>query len=357
MQALSVAAPRFAVVHVPFGVATVAEPLLGRKSRNTSLFAAPTICVVSVPEVPATDVLDVVIARMQLPGVLVEVTVKETVPLPAVAEPLPAENVAPLPPGPVVTAVMLQLFAELESRLAVRTVELSLNTVLPFASWMTTLNVEVEVVSAAIGLRLQAPEVLADAPGAVVATIELQPVSEPPETETCALPVLVVVVAVTEATPFDGVTGFVQPWTMSVGVTSVKVRFGELALLTVLPFASLSVAVNTIVLLPFATVVVGLALQEICEAGPKTVIGAEAERPSELAALTEHGCVAEFVAVAAKRPALVTAPQPPVTDHVMVAPADAPLAVNCWVPPTGSEAEVGERVKPPVPEGVVLIWK
>jgi hypothetical protein len=51
------------------------------------------------------------------------------------------------------------------------------------------------------------------------------------------------------------------------------------------------------------------------------------------------------------------APQPPVTDHWTVEPAGAPVAVNCWVPPTGIAAEAGEIVRPPVAEGVVLIWK
>src|SRR5581483_288211 len=303
------------------------------------------------------DVSFVVIAMMQLPGVLVDVSVNETTPPAAVAEPLPAETLKPVPVEP---ALRVQTLAELESRVAVMTVELSLITVLPLASWMETVSADVDAVSAAIGLRLRLAPVLVAVPGAEVGTIALQPVTPVPETDTCALPVFVVVVAVTEATPADGeiVCGDPPFSVMRVGVLFVNVRAGELAFVTVLPFASLSVAVNTIVLLPFAMVEVGLAEQLTCVAGPKTLTGAEPVRPSELVAMTVQGCVAEFVAVAAKRPAEVIAPQPPVTDQLMVAPVPAPLAVNCWVPPTASEAEAGERVRPPVVEpGVVLTWK
>jgi hypothetical protein len=341
-------------MHVPLPAEAGAVAGLGSVLPIASLFGGPTMIVWSVPDVPAMDVLEVVIVRMQLPGVLVEVRVNATVPAAAVPLPLPAEKLVPVPVG---TAVMLQTFAELESRDAVRTVEVSLMTAFPLASWITTVYVEVDTVSAAIGLRLKDPAVFVAAPGAVVATIALQPVRLPevPETETWALPVAVVVVAVTDAVPLDGVTGFVQPAVMRVGVTFVKLSVGVLALVTVLPFASFNVAMKTMVLLPFATVVVGVAEHAICDAGPKTVTGATAVRPSELEATTLHGCVAEFVAVAAKRPALVIAPQPPVTDQLMVAPAEAPLAVNCCVPPTGSEADDGVSVRPPPAPGV-LFW-
>ena len=172
------------------------------------------------------------------------------------------------------------------------------------------------------------------------------------------LPAVRVVVPVTDATPDDGVSVCGLARVRVEGVSLLIVIVGELALLTVLPFASFNVNVKTIEALLFATADVGLAEQAICEAGPKTVTGAEPVRPSELVAMTVQGCVAEFVAVAAKRPAEVIAPQPPLTDQLMVAPADAPLAVNCCVPPTGSEAEAGEIVSPPpVAPGVVLIWK
>ena len=127
-------------------------------------------------------------------------------------------------------------------------------------------------------------------------------------------------------------------------------------LVTVLPFASLSVAVTVVVSAPLPVTVVGLAEQEICVAGPKTLIGAVAVEPPAVAT-TLHGWVAELVAVAAKRPEFVTAPHPPVTDQLTVEPVGAPVTVNCWVPPTGSDALDGERVIPPVAPGVVLIWK
>ena len=104
--------------------------------------------------------------------------------------------------------------------------------------------------------------------------------------------------------------------------------------------------------------VLGVTEQASCVAGPKTDTGAEPVRPSELVATTLHGWVAEFVAVAANRPEDVIAPQPPLTDQLMVAPEAAPLAVNCCVPPTGSEADGGVIVRPPVVDpGAVLIWK
>ena len=69
------------------------------------------------------------------------------------------------------------------------------------------------------------------------------------------MPVLCETVPVTEATPDDGVTVWLLPpvSVMSVGVSLLTVIAGELALPTVLPFASFRVKVNTTVLLPFAT--------------------------------------------------------------------------------------------------------
>ena len=88
---------------------------------------------------------------------------------------------------------------------------------------------------------MKAPEVFAAAPGAVDVATALQPVTPVPEAETCGLPVTVVTVAVTVAAPFAGVTGLVQFAVWSVGVTLLIVSCGELALVTVLPFASFSV--------------------------------------------------------------------------------------------------------------------
>lgn len=143
---------------------------------------------------------------------------------------------------------------------------------------------------------------------------------------------------------------------MSVGVLLLNEIEVPDAFVTVLPFASLSVAVTVVVSLPLPLTLVGFAEQATWVAGPKTLIGAVALEPPAVAT-TLHGWVAELVAVAAKRPAEVTAPQPPVTDQLTVAPAGAPFAVNCWVPPTGSDALAGERVMPPAAPGVVLIWK
>ena len=146
-----------------------------------SLFGAPTICVVSVADVPAIDELLVVMTMRQLPGVLVAWSVKATTPLAAVACPLPAEKLDPVPVG---TPVMLQMLAEPESRVAVSTVELSVKTVLPFASLILTVSVEVEIESAAIGFRLNDAVVFVAVPGEVVVAVALQPVRVPPETET-----------------------------------------------------------------------------------------------------------------------------------------------------------------------------
>jgi hypothetical protein len=101
----------------------------------------------------------------------------------------------------------------------------------------------------------------------------------------------------------------------------------ELSFATTLPFASTIDAVIVDEFWPVA-IDVGLAEQLIDAAAPNTVIPAEAELPPALAT-TLHGCVGEFVAVAANKPLLVTAPQPPVTVHVVVEPAGAPVTVNC----------------------------
>ena len=138
---------------------------------TTSLFGAPTICVVSVAVLPAIDVLLVVVASMQLPGVVVDLNVNVAAPDEAVAVALPL-GVWATP----FTAVMLQMLVLDESRVMVRTVVLSLTLVLPFASWTFTTSDEVETPSAAIGLVLKAEEVFAEVPGAVLVAMTLQPV-------------------------------------------------------------------------------------------------------------------------------------------------------------------------------------
>jgi hypothetical protein len=297
-------------------------------------------------------VLLVVVASRQLPGVEVAVKVKRTRPLTAVALPLPAENVTP---EPAVLPVIAQTFALPASRVTVMTVELSPMLRLPAASLMLTVRTEVETVSAAIGFGENEDAVADELPGAELATMTLQPVRVPDDADTWMFPAFVVVVAVVVATPLDAEVTPDGEIVAVVGVLLTKVT-AAFELVTVLPFASLSVAVTMTVLLPFAIVDVGLAAQLRLLAGPKTVTGAEPVSPPAWA-MTLHGWVAEFVAVAAKRPAEVMAPQPPVTDHWTVEPDGAPVAVNCWVPPTGIEAEAGEIVRPPVAEGVVLIWK
>jgi hypothetical protein len=73
--------------------------------------------------------------------------------------------------------------------------------------------------------------------------------------------------------------------------------------------------------------------------------------------MTLHGWLAEFIAVAAKRPVAVTAPHPPRTVHVGIAPVGRFVTVNCCVDPTPIEALVGERTRLNVGCGVVLTWK
>jgi hypothetical protein len=253
----------------------------------------------------------------------------------------------------------LQTFADAASRVTVICVDWSLMTRLPLASCTSTVRVEVETASAAIGFGENDEAVFVAAPMAPDAMITLQPVAEPDvgAAEIWMLPDVVVDVTVRVATPEDGVAGFVPDRVPVVGVLLLNWIVGVLAFETVLPFASFSVAETIAVLVPFAVSEVGFEEHDSDETGPKTVIGATAVRPSELEATTLHGWVAEFVEVAAKRPALVTAPQPPVTDQLIVAPVPAPLAVNCWVPPTGIEAEAGEMVRPPPAEGVLFCWK
>jgi len=237
-----VPAPRSLLLQFGPSTAAGAGPVL---VVTTILFDAPTSCVVTDADVPATEVLFVVNASRQEPGVLVEVMRKVTTPDAAVPVALPEVGLDPPPPTTPLAAVMLQMFAEDVSRVAVITVELSAMFRLPFVSLMLTVAVEVDTLSAAIGLGLNDAEVLADAPGALVVAMALQPVALPDvgATETCALPAVVVVVYVAVATPLDGVTVCVPVGVMVVGVTFVKLSVGVLAFETVLPFESLSVAV------------------------------------------------------------------------------------------------------------------
>lgn len=244
-------------------------------------------------------------------------------------------------------------------RLAVIWVELSVVTRLPLASVTSMRRRLCEMPSDAMVDGLNEITVLVALPTALIVIDALQPVSEPELREIWPAPLVpATVVYVTELTPADVPTTCCVVGVRRPGVLLLNVMFVPLAFVTVLPFASLSVPLTVDVSTPLPVTLDGFAVQAMVDAGPNTVTGAEAERPSELVATTLHGWVAEFVAVAAKRPALVIAPQPPVTDQLMVAPADAPLAVNCCVPPTGSEAEAGVIVRPPVvAPGVVLIWK
>jgi len=85
--------------------------------------------------------------------------------------------------------------------------------------------------------------------------------------------------------------------------------------------------------------------------GPKTVTAACAVMPAEVAT-TAHGWLDELVAVAAKRPLVVIAPQPPVT--VQAAAMDD---VNCRDCPTETAALTGAIVRGRTGSGVAFCWK
>src|SRR6267142_4056044 len=125
-----------------------------------SLFDAPTTCVGTDADVPAIVEGFAVNASRHDPGWVVEVIVNDRLPATAVACALPEVALAPLPPALV--AVMLQTFAEVESRVAVTTVEPSLMLVLPAESWTFTVTVDFEMPSAAIGVGLKLAESLAE---------------------------------------------------------------------------------------------------------------------------------------------------------------------------------------------------
>jgi hypothetical protein len=251
--------------------------------ETESLLAAPTSWVVRVAVLPATEVLLVVVCSRQLPGVDVAWKVKRTRPLTAVALPLPAEVVAP---EPTVLPVIVQLLALDASRVTVMTVELSAMLRLPAESLMLTVRVEVETLSAAIGFGENVDVVADEVPGAELATMTLQPVRVPDDAEIWMLPEVVVVVTVTVETPLEAFTVALPPVAV-VGVLLTNVT-AELELLTVLPFASLNVALTTTVLLPFAMVEVGFAAQLRLAAGPKTVTAALPVSPPACA-MTLHG--------------------------------------------------------------------
>jgi hypothetical protein len=139
-----------------------------------SLFGAPTMIVVSVAELPAIEVLFVVASHEQVPGVVVDVTVKFAVPA--------ATVVGPSEPG-------VQTDAPLD-RLIVIAVEPSVVMALPFASVTMTRRRAIEVPSAAIVPGLKVAVVLVAEPMALTVTVWLQPVREPDATETWAVPLL-----------------------------------------------------------------------------------------------------------------------------------------------------------------------
>src|SRR5260221_1772946 len=89
---------------------------------------------------------------------------------------------------------------------------------------------------------------------------------------------------------------------------------GVAAFTTALPLASLIVACAMVVVKSWAGRYVLSAEQPSVAAGPKTLTLACTLAPADVA-VTEQGCVGEFVAVAAKRPFVVIAPQPPFTVH------------------------------------------
>src|SRR5512140_874734 len=123
-------------------------------------------------------------------------------------------------------------------------------------------------------------------------------------------PGVFVLVTVTVTTPASGVTVPVGLMSASVGVTLKTLIAGVLAFVTVFPFGSLSATVTVEmpadVVPPLAMIEVGLAVQPSCVAWPNTVRGALPDEPG-MVAITVQGCVAEFIAVAAKSPVAVTA--------------------------------------------------
>lgn len=239
----------------------------------------------------------------------------------------------------------------------------------PFASSTSTRNVDVETPSAAMGVleheevhvgsstKLDASCVATPALPLVMSCVHPVTLDDDDVAETMIVPVVVVLVTVIKSCPFVAVSAPLWESVASVGVLFVIVIDGEL-FATRFPFAS---STDTVIFdVPFvppalATIVVGEALQTSCEAGPYTVIFADAVRlPIE--ATTLHGWPLEVVAVATKSPFELTAPHPPVTDQITV-PVNEVVAVNCCWPLTATFAEVGEIESVPSTAGVVLTWK
>jgi hypothetical protein len=109
-------------------------------------------------------------------------------------------------------------------------------------------------------------------------------------------------------------------------------------------------AVTTTVDVPSATTVGALTVQLRLAGGPNTLTGAEAlDAPAT--ATTLQGCDGALIAVAAKSPVVVTAPQPPMTLQVL-----ALDAMNWNVEPTGTEADAGVMASVDA-AGAVFVWK
>ncbi|OLC54802.1 MAG: hypothetical protein AUH85_10750 [Chloroflexi bacterium 13_1_40CM_4_68_4] len=202
-------------------------------------------------------------------------------------------------------------------------VTLSAKTRVPFASVTSTWIVEVDALSAAIGVALTLAIVFVAAPAAALVMITLQPVRPAATAESWMSPGESVLAIATLTRPFDGATeprGFIVARN---GVTFVRVISGEKAVATRLPFPSrtetITFEVPPAVAPPSAAMRVGVATHRRDWAGPKTAIGA-VPRQAPAVATTLQGCEFEFMAVPTNSPICVIAPQPPVTDQVTVAP-------------------------------------
>ncbi len=287
---------------------TVLDPLLtvfGESLPTTaSLFATPTICVVSEAWIPAIVELSALTANWHTPGVLVTLTAKSTRPW-----------LATIPTDP--TPPIEQMPALDDARVTEIVVRLSLIARKPLASFRSTRKVESVAGSAATGFTRNAADSWVAAPGTMAATTSLQPVSPKLVAVTCIPPERRPAISFTLAAPALGVCGPDGNTESSAGVTFVKVIAGVVAFATRLPLLSLKVAVTVVVDVPSAGRVVAPAEQTRLTGTPNTVIAAEAIIPADVAT-TLHGWLCELVAVAAKRPVGVIAPQPPVTVQALV---------------------------------------
>ena len=145
-------------VIVPLDPTGFGEVLL----ETPSLLGAPVSCVVSVAAVPAIDELFVVTIIWHAPGVVVDCTVKSTRPWTAFAVHDPR----------LLTVQRLELAL---LRVAVRTVRLSEVARFPPESRRSTLRIEKDVPSAAMGLVRNVAAVCVENPGRALVTIWLQP--------------------------------------------------------------------------------------------------------------------------------------------------------------------------------------